>query len=189
MMNKCRRWAGVWLVLLPCVAAASPSTRLPGLPAPVAQTPAASPAAQWSTLTPAQQRQARANYAAYKALDEASRQRIRAAAAAWAHLDRAEQQTLFARFHSQDHMVRSGWRLGPALGAVYTKLQPLLGYVPAHQREPLLALIRSLDDGQREQLVLISQRTPPQERAGLREQLLALPAGARAQWLRENVTR
>ncbi|MNN89513.1 hypothetical protein D3C81_2073400 [compost metagenome] len=86
-------------------------------------------------------------------------------------------------------MHREGWLLGPRLGALYAKLQPLLGFLPAEQREPMLALLHQLDAAQLEQLSLISQRTPPQERVALREQLLALAPAQRAAWLQQNVAR
>lgn len=178
------------LVLLLCPAAhAAPPSALPGLPLPVTEPAAVNPAADWHRLTPAQQRQARANYAAFKALDADSRRRIGNAAAAWSQLPADRQRNLLAKYQAQDRMVRDGWRLGPELGADYSKLQPLVGYVPASQREAMLALLRQLDAEQRAHLVLISQRTPPQDREALRNELLALPASARSQWLQRNVNR
>ena len=94
-----------------------------------------------------------------------------------------EQQALRARFAGLDRLYRDGWRLGPQLGAFYPALQPLLGYLPETQREPMLALLRQLDARQLGQLSRLSQRTPPQEREALRTELLALPAAGRAQWL------
>ena len=69
----------------------------------------------------------------------------------------------------------------------WPKLQPLLGYLPEAQREPMLALLRQLDARQLEQLGLLSQRTPPQEREALREELLATPAATRSEWLRRKL--
>ena len=94
-----------------------------------------------------------------------------------------EQQALRARFAGLDRLYRDGWRLGPQLGAFYPALQPLLGYLPETQREPMLALLRQLDARQLGQLSRLSQRTPPQEREAMRTELLALPAAGRAQWL------
>ena len=59
--------------------------------------------------------------------------------------------------------------------------------LPEAQREPMLALLRQLDARQLGQLGLLSQRTPPQEREALREQLLAAPASARGEWLQRRL--
>lgn len=175
------------LVWLPLAVVAAPPAGLPGLPPAQPPAPSADPAVSWQALAPAQQRDLRARYAAWQALPETERQRIRQAAARVAGLPATEREALRARFADQDQLHRDGWRLGPQLGALYPKLQPLLGYVPAEQREPLMALLRRLDAEQLAQLTLISQRTPPQDRAELRAQLLAVSAAGRSAWLREKV--
>ncbi len=101
--------------------------------------------ARWATLALAQQHQVRARYAAWRTLPESERQRVRRAAAELAALPAAERATLQARFVGLDRLYRDGWRLGPQLGAAWPKLQPLLGYLPEAQREPMLALLRQLD--------------------------------------------
>jgi hypothetical protein len=174
------------LAWLPLAVLAAPAPGLPGL-APAPPQLSASPAASWSALAPAQQRELRARYAAWQALPETERQRIRQAAARVATLPPAEREALRGRFLDQDQLHRDGWLLGPQLGALYPKLQPLLGYVPAEQREPLITLLRQLDAEQLTQLTLISQRTPPQDRAELRAQLLAVSVAGRSAWLREKV--
>lgn len=175
------------LAWLPLALLATPPAGLPGLPPPPASASGADPTARWQALAPAQQRDLRARYAAWQALPESERQRIRQAAARVAALSATERDALRARFAGQDQLHRDGWRLGPQLGALYPKLQPLLGYVPAEQREPLLTLLRQLDAEQLAQLTLIAQRTPPQDRAELRAQLLAVDAAGRSAWLRERV--
>jgi hypothetical protein len=176
------------LLLTPIVSAvAAPAPA--GLPVPLADARPANLAQGWSTLAPAQQRELRARYEAWKALDEDSRHRIRRAAVAVTQLPASKQQELRAQFENQDQMIRDGWWLGPELGALYPKLQPLFGFVPVEQRPAFLALLRQLDDGDRAQLALISQRTPPQDRDALRSELLAIPASQRAEWLRRNVNR
>lgn len=179
----------VALLLLPAAPLwAAPAPALPGLP------PASSPAPQdparvWSSMAPLQQRELRARYAAWRALSEPERAGIRRAVAALAALPPAQQTTLRQRFANLDQLHRDGWRLGPELGTVYPKLQPLFGYLPAEQRAPALALLRELNPAQLAQLVLIAQRTPPQDREALRTQLLALPSAARTDWLNEKVGR
>ncbi len=205
------------LLLVP-VAHAAPPQRLPATVSGASQTPAAvAPAPRavpdWSTLTPAQQRELRTQYATWRALDESERQRVRHAAAAFAALPGgyparpAERQrvrhaaaafaalpgdrrsALQVQFRNQDRLYRDGWRLGPRLGAAWPKLQPLLGYLPDGQRGPMLALLRQLDEKQLQQLVLLSQRTPPQDRERVRAGLLATTAANRDAWLQAQVVR
>nr|WP_305804315.1 DUF3106 domain-containing protein [Stenotrophomonas sp. YIM B06876] len=180
---------GLVLVLLSsaAVAQATPATEVPMVrPAPLAESAGQTPLS-WASMHPLQRRELRARYAAWQGLSEAERQRLRRAAGMLANLPPAQQTALRARFAALDQLHRDGWRLGPVLGALYPKLQPLFGYLPAAQRAPALALLRQLDDGQLAQLVLISQRTPPQERDAVRAQLLALAPAARAAWLSEKV--
>lgn len=181
------------LLLVP-VAHAAPPQRLPATVSGASQTPAAvAPAPRaipdWSTLTPAQQRELRMQYAAWRALDESERQRVRHAAAAYAALPGDRRSALQVQFRNQDRLYRDGWRLGPRLGAAWPKLQPLLGYLPDGQRGPMLALLRQLDEKQLQQLVLLSQRTPPQDRERVRAGLLATTAANRDAWLQAQVVR
>lgn len=174
-----------WLLALALLPAVRTSAAPPAIPVPLAEAPVTNAGlpARWNTLPPARQREVRARYKAWRALPESERQRQRDAAAGLAALPVVEQQALRARFAGLDRLYRDGWRLGPQLGAFYPALQPLLGYLPETQREPMLALLRQLDARQLGQLSRLSQRTPPQEREALRTELLALPAAGRAQWL------
>jgi hypothetical protein len=153
----------------------------------VAAVPAMGVDAQWWALSPLQRQEWRARYQDWQALDEAERRRVLRAAAEFARLPAERQQQLRAQFAALDGLVQRGWRLGPELGGDYPALQPLLGFVPETEREPLLALLRSLDATQRAQLIRLAQRTPPQEREALRGELLALSAQARRAWLQQRV--
>lgn len=180
-MSRIER-ALVMLALLPAAwAAATPMGTQVVVPAPD------DVRARWAAMSPMQQHELRARYQAWRALPEAERQRVRQAAAGVAVLPAAEQAALRERFHGMDRLHRDGWQLGPTLGARYPDLQPLFGYLPPEQREPVLALLRQLDVGQLEQLGVLSRRTPPQDRQALREELLALPAAERGGWLRRKV--
>ncbi|MGB3393051.1 MAG: DUF3106 domain-containing protein [Stenotrophomonas sp.] len=185
-----RKIEAAWLLLalLPTAASsAAPATPWP-LREPSPRTLlAADPQTRWAALAPAQQRELRARYAAWRALPESERQRVRMAAAELAALPVADREALHVRFAGLDRLYRDGWRLGPRLGALYPTLQPLLGYVPKPQRAPMLALLHQLDPAQLAQLSLLSQRTPPQQRAALREELLALPAAMRDEWLQRKL--
>ncbi|MBB5885910.1 hypothetical protein GGR71_002989 [Xanthomonas sp. F1] len=151
--------------------------------------PAIAPAAATTTppaLTPAQ---LRARQTAWEALPAAAQARLRQVATAFAGLPIEQQHTLHAQFAEMDALERHGWLLGPELGAEFWALQPLLGYVPEAQRQALLGLLRSLPADQREHLALLSQRTPPQDRAALRRDLLAQGADSRGAWLKQRAAR
>lgn len=175
-----------------CAGAHAAPQSLP-LPSPAATTPIPTTApaipATPAALDPAQLRDLRSRYAQWQALPESERARIRDAARRVAALPAAQQQALRAGFDQQDQRFRDGWRLGPQLGQHFPKLQGLFGYLPAAQREPALAALRQLNEGQLAQLILIAQRTPPQERDRVRDQFLGLAPAARDAWLRENVVR
>lgn len=185
------RWLSAPLLLgAALVAQAAAPTALPAsVEGNAASAQGQAPQATWSAMTPQAKRELRARYAAWRVLPDTERQRIAHAAAALAAMPAAQRDNLRGQFMGMDQMHRDGWLLGPRLGALYAKLQPLLGYLPAEQREPMLALLHQLDAVQLEQLSLISQRTPPQERAALRDQLLALAPAQRGAWLQQRVTR
>lgn len=176
------------LLLLPVAAWAATGRSLPlpmqaSVPAAAASAATPSVAARWAALGPAQRRELRAHYAAWRALPETERGRVRAAAAELAALPAEQRQQLYRRYLGLDRLHRAGWRLGPRLGAAYPQLQPLLGYLPQAQREPMLALLHQLDSQQLGLLALLAQRTAPAQRDALRDQLLAVPADERGRWL------
>jgi len=187
-------------LLLTCLAALSTGGIAQDLPAPLDETtgalPATSPAPPilalplpWAGLDEAARADVRARYAAWRGLSDAERSRIRQAQARMAALPPDQQQALQTRFETMDRLHRDGWRLGPALGRQYPALQPLFGYVPVQQRAQVLDLLRALDTEQLEQLAVISQRSAPQDRPALRDELLSLAPGARASWLRAHLAR
>jgi hypothetical protein len=120
---------------------------------------------------------------AWRQLDAVEQAQVRAAAAALQARDPASQAQLRARFDALDTMERRGWLLGPALGADFFALQPLLGFVPEDERAPLLAALRALSADQRARLGELSRRTPPLEREALRRELLATPPAQRGAWV------
>lgn len=190
MTNDLRRGA---VALALCALAFG--ARAQALPAPLDETtgalrpPAVNAPPAWSALDAAGRDDARARYAAWRALSEAERARIRQAQARLAALPPDQQQALRTRFDAMDRLHRDGWRLGATLGRHYAGLQPMFGYVPPAQRTQVLDLLRALDDDQLGQLAVIAQRTAPQDRARLREDLLAQAPNARAAWLRSHLAR
>jgi len=168
------------LAMAPLAAGAAPS------PASLAQwVPAPAPIPHDAAAL----RQLHSRQAQWQALPEAERARIREAARRLAALPAEQQQAVRATFAAQDTRFREGWRLGPALGAQFPKLEGLFGYLPMEQRDAALAVLHQLSPDQLAQLALIAQRTPPQDRDRVRAAFLALAPGARDRWLHENVVR
>ncbi|WP_115529054.1 MULTISPECIES: DUF3106 domain-containing protein [Xanthomonas] len=174
---------------LPAVLDESGHTEPASAPAPAAAPSAAQQRARWAALTPAQQADLRARYAAWKDLTATDRVVLRQARERLHSLPEDQQRALRTQFSAMDRLHRDGWRLGSQVGAFYPQLQPLIGYVPVDQRERLLAVLRSLDAGQLEQLAVLAQRTPPQDRDGLRDALLAEAPATRSAWLKRQLAR
>ncbi|KEZ99406.1 hypothetical protein A11M_0101260, partial [Xanthomonas vasicola pv. vasculorum NCPPB 895] len=143
----------------------------------------------WEAMTPAQQAELRARYAAWKGLTATDRVVLRQARERLQALPKDQQRALRTQFGAMDRLHRDGWRLGSQVGAFYAQLQPLIGYVPLAQRDAMLAALRSLDAGQLEQLAVLAQRTPPQERDGLRDAFLAEAPATRSTWLKRQLAR
>ncbi|WP_368563186.1 DUF3106 domain-containing protein [Pseudoxanthomonas sp. UTMC 1351] len=138
----------------------------------------------WNALPREEREDRRARYAAWRELDELQRMRVHAAAVEIHALPVEQQAELRSRFDALDDMQRRGWRLGPVLGADYPRLQPLFGFVAEAERDATISLLRQLDAEQRDDLAVLAQRIPPQERAAFRQELLAVPAATRSTWLR-----
>ena len=138
---------------------------------------------RWHALPAAVQAERREQWQAWRALPREQQVRLRSAATAFAALSESERRSLHERFATLDRSEQRGWMLGPTLGADYMHLQPLLAQVPAAQREPLLALLRTMTPAERSDLAVLAQRVAPQQRDALRRDLLATNAGNRAAWL------
>jgi hypothetical protein len=139
--------------------------------------------AEWKALPDAERRERRERWQAWATLPATDRARMHTAAASFNALPVQAQLDLRARYAQLDEADRRGWLLGPALGADWPVLQPLLLQVPPVQRAPLLQALRAMTPQQRADLGVLAQRTPPQGRDQLRQQLLAQPAARRGAWL------
>jgi hypothetical protein len=137
----------------------------------------------WQVLPPAQRAETRARYAALSGLTDGERTQLAQAAARFDALPASERETLQATFYAQDRLVQRGWRLGPELGADYARLHPLLAFVPEAQHVTLMQALRAMTRQERESLAVLIQRTPPQDRQALRDDLLGTPQDRRGQWL------
>ncbi|MFD0738773.1 DUF3106 domain-containing protein [Lysobacter koreensis] len=146
-------------------------------------------AADWDATPAAQRGARRERYLAWQALPAAERTRVTLAVAAHAALPAAQQQALRAQFDALDGSTRRGWLLGPALGADYPALQPLLAQVPPGEHAPLLRALRAMTPQQRADLAMLVQRTPPHERATLRRELQSTSAANREAWLWQRLDR
>lgn len=146
-------------------------------------------AAQWGELSAQQRGERRERYLAWQALSADERAQVQAAAARFAALPADQQQALRAQFEAIDRSERRGWLLGPALGADYPALQPLLAQLPEAQHAAMRAALRGLTPAQRKDLAVLAQRTQPQDRERLRAGLLAAPPAQRAAWLSDALTR
>jgi hypothetical protein len=125
----------------------------------------------------------REHWLAWRDLPSVQLARLRRAAIVFAALSESDRRLLHERYAALDRSEQRGWMLGPALGADYVHLQPLLAQVPAAQREPLLAVLRVMTPAERSDLAVLAQRVAPQQRNALRRDLLATNAGNRAAWL------
>ena len=154
------------------------------LPAPEQQRVQAS-VQTWDALPLTQQQDQRGRYQAWLALDQAERNGLRDTARQFAALPVAEQTRLRVLFEHEDVMRQAGWRLGPALGADWPRLQPLFAFVPPEQRADLLLALKQTDALQRDDLAALAQRIPPQSRDGFRREWLKQPAAQRGAWLHQ----
>ena len=145
--------------------------------------------AAWDALPEARRRQPREHWQAWKSLLPQERLQVQAAADRFAALPIARQQALRAGFAQLDATTQHGWLLGPALGADYATLQPLLLQVPPGQREPLLAVLRAMTPGERADLGRLARRSAPAQRDELRRALLSTSAANRAAWLQSELER
>lgn len=143
--------------------------------------------AAWDARPAAEQGVLREAWAAWQGLPPDERALLRTAAAAFAALPADEQQALRARYEALDASERRGWRLGPTLGSDYPRLHALFSQVPEEQHAPLLSVLRAMTPGERADLAILAQRTPPQARDALRRELLSTAAEQRAHWLRRRV--
>ena len=143
----------------------------------------------WNGLPLAQRLERRARYAAWRALTPSERAQLRAGAARVATFEPDREQALRSQFEALDEVQQRAWRLGPQLGGAYQALQPLLAYAPPEQGRGLLQMLRSMPVAQHEDLAVLVQRVPPQERQSMREELLALSPAQRGPWLKQRLAR
>jgi hypothetical protein len=140
-------------------------------------------AVEWGKHDPAERARLREAYAAWQRLDAVAVVAIVAAAMHFNTLSPIDQSRLQAQFELQDAIAQRGWLLGPAIGADYPRLQPLLAQLPEAQHAPMLRALRRMTAGERADLAVLAQRVPPQGREELVRMLLSTSDDNRAAWL------
>ncbi len=143
--------------------------------------------AAWDALPEPVRRDRREHWQAWRALPADQRLQVQAAAVAFAGLPPQRQLASRAAFAQADTGERHGWLLGPALGADFVALQPLLLQVPSELRDPLLHTLRDMTPAERADLAVLAQRTPPQKREELQRELVTTSAVNRASWLQSRL--
>jgi hypothetical protein len=161
----------------PAPASADPYAPQP-LPAPDALSPAQraqldARVAADAALPPMARGALRERWDAWQRLPAAERSAVRAALIAFAALPADARQAQRDAFAEQPGDLQHGWLLGPALGAAWPRLEPLLQQVPAGERERLLERLRAMDPAALDALAVLAQRTPPQAREALRQRLVS----------------
>ena len=158
------------------------------LPAESSTGTAATAAANTSPVeNPIQRSDDRGAWSEWQALTEAERSTLRDTATRFDALPDAQRKALIARYASQSFDAQFGWHLGPTLGLLWPKVAPLFTFDAPTQHDALLAMLRQATPEDIDALARLAQTTPPQERAELRRQLLALPSSQRSAWLQERL--
>lgn len=138
----------------------------------------------WDRLSPSQRARQRGALAEWQALPADEQALLYRLATRFAALPAAEQQALRSRYATLSFDAHRGWHLGPRLGRDWPRIGALFAYVEPGEREALLHLLRAASAEELDTLARLAQITPPEARAALRRDLLALPPMQRAAWLR-----
>ena len=187
-----------WLAINSADPRAADAIPLPVITAPVTRTrmdPAreadalAARARSWEVLPARMRGVQRGHWQAWRALTANERIQLRHIGQRWRALDPQQQQGLRARFDAQSSDARNAWWLGPTLGRAWPSINALFAYVDAGQRDALLQLLRQTDHDGWEVLARLAQTTAPEDREGVRAELLAQAPSQRASWLRAQLDR
>lgn len=144
---------------------------------------------QWDALPPTVRGARRAHWQAWRALDAGERVQLRAIARRFQPVSTDARRVLQDRFDAQSPDARAGWSLGPRLGREWPRVAALFAYVEAGERDALLRLLREASADEIDALERLAQGTPPETRADLRRDLLAVPRSQRAAWLKARTLR
>ena len=150
---------------------------------PLPEATASIPLSQWNRANLQQTAWLRGVWSEWQALTESERASLRTTATRFYALPAPEQQTLRQRYAAQSFDAHRGWHLGPQLGRSWPRIAPLFAFIDPNQQQPLLQLLRQATPDDLDTLARLAQITPPEHRAQLRQNLLALPPSQRSAWL------
>ena len=131
---------------------------------------------QWDALPAAARAQRRAIFAPWYRLLPSERRAIADAASRFSTLPVEQQQASREQFVALPDDAREAWAQGPMLGRALQPLAPLFEFVPADERDALLAVVRALTPELRAALATRIATMPRAERERLRRKLIATPA-------------
>lgn len=144
---------------------------------------------QWDALPLTERGARREHWQAWRSLDAGERVELRAIARRFEPLAPDARRVLRDRFDAQSPDARAGWSLGPRLGREWPRVAVLFAFVEAGERGALLQLLREASADEIDALERLAQGTPPEARAELRRDLLAVPRSQRAAWLKARTLR
>lgn len=142
-------------------------------------------AGHWDAQPAGVRAQRRAAHSRWLWLSTAERTAVRTAARRFVALPPAQQQELRQRHAGLPEDTQIAWSLGPMMGRALPPLAPLFEFVPADERDALLAVVRTLTPAKRGTLASRIATMPPAERGRLRRQLIATPPEKRGTVLGE----
>jgi hypothetical protein len=137
----------------------------------------------WDRQAAAARARRRAPFLSWQALPGEERARVRDAQVRLAAMPAAEQAALRAQFAALDADTQRVWWLGPALGQQLAPIAALFAFLPEADRPALLHALRELDAGALQELATLAPRLDEAQRQALRQELLALPAAERGQFI------
>ena len=128
---------------------------------------------QWDAQPAPARARRRAVYAHWQWLVPSERVALEHAATSFSALTPMQQQSLRVGFAGLPDDARDLWSQGPALGRALPALAPLFEFVPADERDALLAIVRVLTPALRTALAERIATMPRPERERLRRTLIA----------------
>lgn len=142
---------------------------------------------QWDRQQPTERALRRSPFRAWQALDAGEQARVRQAAVHVRALPVAGQQALHGQFAALPADSQRLWSMGPALGEELVPIASLFTYLPEAERPAMLAALRGLDQGARDDLAVLAPRLGEARRQALIRELLAAPAPQRAELIRQRL--
>ena len=141
----------------------------------------------WDRQSAPSRARRRAPFVAWQRLGDADQKRVRDSASKLSAMPAVEQQDLRAQFGALPSDIQNLWLMGPSLGEELVPLASLFAFMPEDERPALLAAVHALDAQSRADLAVLAPRLSEARRQALRQDLLAAPAGQRAELIRQRL--